>query len=95
MWNSSRASTHASLLDDLGDLDEELLVLFRILAAHQHLHGELVALNLVEVFCYRLWSGLARSLVRATSRGGSAPFFCVVRMYRVSGVKSIRVVGNS
>lgn len=94
--NDSRwARTYASLLDDLRDLDEELLVLLGILAPYEHLHREFVALDLVEIFGYCLWSGLARSFVDSMANRGSAPFFWVVRMYRVSVVKSIRVVGNS
>lgn len=95
MLDSRWVVTHAGLLDDLGDLGKELLVLFRILAPHEHLHGELVALDLVEILGYCLWSGLGRLLVCAMSRLGSAPFFCVVRMYSVSVVNSISVVGNS
>lgn len=95
MLDSKLIVTHAGLLDDLGDLDKELLVLFRILAPNKHLHRELIALDLVEIFGYCLRSGLVRLLVCAMSRGGGAPFFCVVRMYSVSGVNSIRVVGNS
>lgn len=95
MLDSRGTRTHASLLDDLSNFDEELLVFLRILAPHENLHREFVALDLVEVFRYYLWSGLASSLVRTLYRWQSAPFFGVVRMYRVSGVKSMRVVGNS
>lgn len=95
MLDSRLTVTHAGLLDDLGDLDKELLVLFGILAPNKHLHRELIALDLVEIFGYCLWSGLVCLLVCAMARGRGAPFFCVVRMYSVSGVKSIRVVGNS
>lgn len=95
MRNSQRSITHAGLLDDLRNLDKELLVLFRVFAPDKNLYGKLVALDLVEILGYCLWSDLERLLVCVMSRGESAPFFCVVRIYSVSGVKSISVVGNS
>jgi len=78
--------THAGLLDDLGDLDEELLVLFRVLAPHEHLHGELVALDLVEILGYCLWSGLGRLLgSRNVSLGKRTFLLCGQDVQRLGG----------
>ena len=44
--------THARALDDLGDLDEVLLVLGSILASNEDLDGHATPLDLVEIFGY-------------------------------------------
>jgi len=44
--------THARALDGIGNLDEKLFILGRILAAHKHLDRKTAALDLIEIFCY-------------------------------------------
>lgn len=45
--------THASLLDDLGNLDEKLLILLGIFTTDKDLNWEPIRLDLVEVFCWQ------------------------------------------
>lgn len=47
--------THAGLLDGVRNLDEKLLIVRGVLAAHEDLDGELIGLELVEVFGCRKW----------------------------------------
>lgn len=49
---SVRIPTHASLLDDLGNLDEKLLILLGIFSTDKDLDWEPIRLDLVEVFCW-------------------------------------------
>lgn len=68
--------TYPGVLDDLGNLDELLLVLGSILATDKNLDWNPSALDLIEVFRCSLVS-----YRRDGKRGGMrAPFFCVVMM---------------
>lgn len=70
--------TYARLLDDVGNFEKKLLAFLGILAPHEDLYREFVALDLVEILGYVLWSGLTRPHSRIYWE--SAPFFWVVRM---------------
>jgi hypothetical protein len=86
--------THACCLDRICNLDEKFLVLGCVLASDEDFDRESAALDLVEVLRCEV-NGLVLLVSTGVSCGVDEPFFCVVRMYRVSSVKSIRVVGNS
>lgn len=48
--HSSKSMTYTSLLDNLGDLNEKLLVFFGVLATDKNLDWKPICLDLVEIF---------------------------------------------
>lgn len=84
--------THACFLNFVGDLHEQLLVLRGVFTADKDLDGESAAFELFEMFRCIVISILPSFTQEGTR---NIPFLAVVRMYSLSIVKSISVVGNS
>ena len=85
--------TYACGFDGVCNFEEQLLILGAILASYEDFDRESAAFDLVEVLGWELCQGWRNQ--RVLFPIDNIPFFCVVRMYRVSSVKSISVVGNS
>lgn len=85
-----RGSTYPRFFDFVRDLDKKLFIFLCILASDEDLDRETTALDLVEMFrC---------TMIRVEVIDFAlviAPFFAVVRIYKVSVVNSMSVVGNS
>lgn len=83
--------TYSGFIDLVGNRLPQLSILFCIFALGEDLDRESATLELFKVLSCVVLAEATRALLP----GRKIPFLGVVRMYSVSVVKSIRVVGNS